>query len=98
MCPAMLAVPRPKFGAVAVRIQFIERTGRKRLLSGWRAGYIGIKKARGNNAATNCVEAADHGFGIGRGGDAGEVKDVASDDREIGKGRYILPLKRATSS
>src|SRR6266550_4733621 len=49
-------------------------------------------------ASAICVEAADEGFGMGRGADAVEVKDVASGDREIGKGRHILPLKRATGS
>src|SRR5882762_2144913 len=49
-------------------------------------------------ASAICVEAADEGFGMGRGADAVEVKDIASGDRQIGKGRYILPLKRATGS
>src|SRR5467141_2970540 len=35
-------------------------------------------------ASAICVEAADEGFGMGRGADAVEVKDVASVDRVCG--------------
>src|SRR6267378_3454742 len=85
-----------KVGAVAVRIHLIERASWEKLLVGCRARYIGVKQTSSNTARAIRGEAADDGFWILIGIDAGKVKDVSIGDGRIGEGRRVLSLERAT--
>src|SRR5882724_1702321 len=87
-------------GAVAVRIHLIERARRKRLLIGRGTIDIGIKQPIADATAAIRTEPPNNGSGNGRARGivyAGEVKDVSSGNRRIGKRRRVLPLKRAAS-